>query len=120
VAIGWSANICVTVHVGGIRFVRPISVGNLIEVRARLIHTGRSSMHVAVDVLASDPREGEFAQATHCILGYVAVDERGRPVPIPAWQPVSEDDLALQQHAIEAMALSKAIEAEMSRYIVDT
>jgi len=25
----------------------------------------------------------------------------------------------LQQHAIDAMALSKAIEAEMSRYIVD-
>ena len=119
VAIAWSSTVCVTVHVGGIRFVKPIAVGSLIEVRARLIHTGRTSMQVAVDVLASDPRVGTFVQATHCVLGFVAIDERGKPVEVPSWQPESEDDLALQQHALDAMALSKAMEAEMSRYIVD-
>jgi acyl-CoA hydrolase len=117
VAIGWSGRICVTVYVGGIRFVKPIVVGSLIEVHARLIHTGRTSMHVAVDVRASDPRDGRYSQATHCIIGYVAIDDDGRPMVVPKWEPQTEDDIALQQHAMSAMALSKSIEEEMRRFM---
>jgi acyl-CoA hydrolase len=37
-----------------VRFVAPILIGNLVSVHARLIHTGRSSMHLVVDVFARD------------------------------------------------------------------
>lgn len=117
VALGWSKHICVTVYVGGIRFVKPIVVGSLIEVHARLIYTGRTSMHVAVDVRASDPRDGAYSQTTHCIIGYVAIDDEGKPIEVPKWEPQTADDIALQQHAINAMALSKSIEEEMRRYM---
>jgi acyl-CoA hydrolase len=117
VAIGWSGRICVTVYVGGIRFIKPIAVGSLIEVYARLIHTGRTSMHVAVDVRASDPRDGRYSQTTHCIIGYVAIDDAGRPMEVPKWEPQTEEDIALQQHAMNAMALSKNIEEEMRRFM---
>jgi len=119
VAIGWSGRICVTVYVGGIRFVKPISIGSLIEVHARLIYTGRTSMHVAVDVRASDPRDGNYAQTTHCIIGYVAIDDAGQPIEVPKWAPKTPEDLALQQHAMSALTLSKDIEAEMRRYMRD-
>ena len=46
-AVAWSGQYCVTVYVGGIRFYRPILIGNLVEVRAKLIHTGKTSMHVS-------------------------------------------------------------------------
>jgi acyl-CoA hydrolase len=119
VALGWSERLCVTVYVGGIRFVKPIAIGSLIEVHARLIHTGRTSMHVAVDVSAGDPRDGRFGQTTHCIIGYVAIDDSGRPIEVPAWEPRTDEDRALQQHAINSMALSKRLEEEMRRYISD-
>ncbi|ABU73128.1 hypothetical protein VIBHAR_05222 [Vibrio campbellii ATCC BAA-1116] len=53
----WSGKYCITAYAGGIRFVAPIHVGNLVEVSAKVIYTGRSSMHIAIDVQASDPKE---------------------------------------------------------------
>ena len=55
-AAGWSGRYCITAYAGGIRFVQPIHVGNLVEVSAKVIDTGRTSMHVGVDVKAGDPK----------------------------------------------------------------
>jgi len=55
-AAGWSGSYCVTAYVGGIQFMRPIQVGELVEVRAQVAYTGRTSVHVAIDVHAGDPR----------------------------------------------------------------
>ncbi len=38
-AVGWSGAYCVTASVSGIQFVAPILIGDLVTVRARLIHT---------------------------------------------------------------------------------
>ena len=51
-AVGWSGIYCVTVAVGGIRFVNPILIGDLVTVHCQLIYTGNTSMHFAVDVIA--------------------------------------------------------------------
>ena len=55
-AAGWSGRYCVTVYVGGIHFTHPIQVGNVVELQATVIHTGRSSMHIMVDIYAGDPK----------------------------------------------------------------
>ena len=49
-AVNWCHGYAVTVYVGGIRFYKPIHIGNLVEIRCKLIHTGKTSMHIAVDV----------------------------------------------------------------------
>jgi acyl-CoA hydrolase len=112
-AAGWSGQYCVTAYVGGIRFIRPIAIGELVEVRAKLIHTGRTSMHIAVDVLAGDPKGSQSGKTTHCIIVFVGVDAEGQPVAVPSWNPESEEDLALQDYAVRLMGLRKAIEEEM-------
>ncbi len=40
-AAGWSATYAVTAYVGNVRFTRPVEVGELVEVTARVVHTGR-------------------------------------------------------------------------------
>ena len=57
-----------TVYVGRIRFLHPILIGHLVEVTAKVIHTGRTSIHIALEVRAGDPRGGEFTAATHCTM----------------------------------------------------
>ena len=116
-AAAWSGQYCVTVYVGGIRFYQPIPIGSLVEVQAKLIYTGNTSMHIAVDVFASDPKTGQPAKTTHCIIVFVAVNEAGEKVAVPRWQPVSEEDQALEQYATRLMELRQAIEQEMSRYV---
>ena len=112
-AVGWSGQYCVTVYVGGIRFYQPIKIGDLVEVTAKLIYTGTTSMHIAVDVRASDPKERSFRHTTHCVIIFVAVDGEGRPAPVPAWQPSSDEERQLEAYAQKLMALRKGIEAEM-------
>jgi acyl-CoA hydrolase len=116
-ATGWCGRTCVTAYVGGIRFIKPISIGHMVELHARLIHTGRTSMHISVDVRSRDPRGGAWTKTTHCVIVFVAVDDAGAPVPVPRWQPVSEEDLALQRYALKLFDLSKQVEGEMRQYL---
>ena len=82
-AVGWSGRYCVTVYVGDVRFTRPVAIGELVEVEAQLVHTGRTSMHILVSVSSADPKTGEFTEATRCLTVFVAVDADGRPAPVP-------------------------------------
>ena len=117
-AVGWSGKYSVTVAVGGIRFVAPIRISDLVTVDTVLVYTGTSSMHFAVDVRARDPMEDEGAVrlCTHCVIVFVAVDEAGQPVPVPAWKPRSDEDRRLSEYAVKVMALSKGIESTVARY----
>ncbi|MDA9558241.1 acyl-CoA thioesterase [Vibrio sp.] len=116
-AAGWSAKYCVTVYAGGIRFVSPIHVGNLVEVNAQVIYTGSTSMHIAIDVQASDPKFLENRLTTHCIVIMVAVDESGTPSKVPEWIPSSEEDIELRNSAIRLMNMRKEIGSEMEAHI---
>jgi acyl-CoA hydrolase len=115
-AAGWSGQYCVTIYVGGIRFYRPILIGHLVEVRARIIYTGATSMHLAVDVSSCDPKAQVAAATTHCVIVFVAIDEAGEPTPVPAWSPATPEDIELERYAQKLMELRKGIESEMSRY----
>ena len=113
----WSGKYCITAYAGGIRFVAPIHVGNMVEVTAKVIYTGSSSMHIAIDVQASDPKKLENRLTTHCIVIMVAVDEEGKPTPVPEWIPQTEDDIKLRESAIKLMNMRKQIGEEMEAHV---
>jgi acyl-CoA hydrolase len=120
-AVGWSGKYSVTVAVGGIRFVAPVRISDVVTVSAKLVHTGTSSMHFAVDVTARDPGldggDGSERLCTHCVIVFVALDGvEGKPTPVPAWTPHSDDDRRLAEYALQVMALSKGIEQTVARY----
>lgn len=112
-AVGWSAHYCVTAYVGDVHFTRPVAIGELVEVSARLIHTGRSSMHILVTVASADPKGGAFTEATKCLTIFVAVDGSGRPVPVPGFAPKTEEDARLQAGAVRRIQVRADIEAAM-------
>ncbi|WP_162047816.1 acyl-CoA thioesterase [Vibrio taketomensis] len=116
-AAGWSGKYCITAYAGGIRFVSPIHVGNLVEVSAKVIYTGSSSMHIAIDVQASDPKELTKRLTTHCIVIMVAVDEEGKPTPVPEWIPTEAEDIELRESAIRLMNMRKQIGQEMGAHV---
>jgi len=112
-AVGWSGHYCVTAYVGDVHFTRPVRSGELVEVTARLIHTGRSSMHILVTVTSADPKDRAFTEATRCLTIFVAVDEAGKATPVPAWRPASAADEQRQARAIQLMGVRADIEASM-------
>ena len=117
-AAGWSGRYCVTAYAGGIRFVAPIHVGSLVEVEAKVIYTGKSSMHIALEVNACDPKSLNHRLTTHCIVIMVAVDQNGQSEQVPQWVPETEDDIKQNDTAIRLMDMRKKIGEEMQIFSV--
>jgi acyl-CoA hydrolase len=115
-AVGWSGQYCVTVALGGIQFVKPILIGDIVVVRCKLIRTGSSSMHFAVDVIARDLKSGGERLATHCMISFVALDApEGQPTAVPPWVAQTEDDRILASYAEKIIAMSREQQQELDR-----
>ncbi len=116
-AASWSGHYCVTVYVGDIRFLSPISIGDVVDVKARLLYTGHSSMHISVEVRARNPREKATRLTTSCIVVFVALDEEGRKVSVPKWTPRSERDRKMEQYAMRIAELRQKIKDDMAGFL---
>ncbi|MER3389744.1 MAG: hotdog domain-containing protein [Microcella sp.] len=107
-AAGWSSENAVAVYSGGIQFAQPIAIGDLVEVDARLIHTGARAMHIAVRVRAGSPRHPhDLALATTCMTVFVDRSVGGRAVPVLSLSLVSDEDRRLDEHARDLVALRR-------------
>lgn len=116
-AANWSGQYCVTIYVGGIRFYKPVSIGDLVEITAAVIYTGTSSMHISIHVHASNPRRGERIKTTHCIMVFAAVDDNGHTITVPKWVPQKEEEVRMHDYAKRLMDLRKGIDEEMKPYL---
>jgi acyl-CoA hydrolase len=111
-AAQWSKRYCVTVSANGIRFIRPILVGQMITVTARIVHTGKTSMHIYVVVRAGDPKESGMVVTNRCFITFMAIDESGYPVKVESFIPVSKEDKLLEDVAEEAKQFAKALDSD--------
>ena len=96
-ATRWARNYCVTVSVGSVRFERPIRIGDLVEVEARLAYTGTTSMNMSVEVRAGDMKTGQMEKITECLVVFVAIDDDGKSLPAREWRPETPGDSALAE-----------------------
>ncbi len=114
-AANWTGQYCVTVYVSGIRFYKPIFIGDLVEINAKVIYTGRTSLHVGIDVFAGKPQSHEKRKTTHCVIVFVAMGKDAQPLEVPKWMPTTEEEIALEKYAIRLKELTGAIEEEMKK-----
>ena len=107
-ATSWSKRYCVTVFIGSIRFHRPIMIGDLVEVEARLAYTGSTSMNISVEVRSGDMKGGEMQKTTECLIVFVSVDSHGRPMPVSSFTPSTPGEMALAERAKTHLDASRA------------
>lgn len=114
VSVGWSGRYCVTAYVGDVKVSDRIQPGELVEVEARVVFTGRSSMHILVSVASSNPRSGSFVSAMKCLLVMVAVDEGGKPVEVPSLHLRTDADRILSERVRDRISLRAQIQESMA------
>ena len=73
----------VTVVVDSMAFHSPVHVGNLVTVSAEVTWVGRTSMETRVVVNAEDVLTGNITHTNTAYFVYVALDEEGKPTPVP-------------------------------------
>ena len=74
----------VTVAIDSMVFRHPIRLGDLVLLTAELTDVGRTSMEVEIQVQAENPISGERAHTNTAYAVYVALDDAGKPTPVPA------------------------------------
>ncbi len=77
----------VTASIERVDFHRPVHVGDLLTLKASLNMTHRSSMEIGVRVEGEDMRSGRVRHIASAYLTFVALDEQGRPTPVPPHTP---------------------------------
>jgi acyl-CoA hydrolase len=91
----------VTASFDEVDFRSPIHVGDIVTLHARVNCVGRSSMEIGVRVEAEDLFTREVRHTNSCYITMVAVDEGGRPVPVPELLLETEEQRARAERARE-------------------
>ncbi|MGQ7960270.1 acyl-CoA thioesterase [Pseudomonas sp. SP16.1] len=101
----------VTLSVDQVIFREPVHVGELVTFLASVNYCGRTSMEVGIKVITENIRERSVRHTNSCFFTMVAMDEHGRPAPVPELQPDTPDGLRRQRQA----AQRRQIRAELQQ-----
>lgn len=74
----------VTVAIDSMCFIRPIKVGDILGVYTSVVEIGRTSMVINVEAWVRRDRIGLREKVTEGRFKFVAIDDEGLPVPVPA------------------------------------
>lgn len=72
-----------TVAVDAMKFIRPVAVGDVLCVYTRIGRVGRTSMGIEVEAWVKRGAVGEREKVTEAVFTFVAIDEAGKPRPVP-------------------------------------
>lgn len=75
--------VCTTAAVDSVQFRSPILVGQLVTFLASVNFVGHTSMEVGIKILAEDLLTGKTVHTNSCYFTLVALDEKGKPSPVP-------------------------------------
>ncbi|MFJ7828069.1 type I secretion C-terminal target domain (VC_A0849 subclass) [Psychrobacillus sp. OK028] len=87
----------VTASIDSVDFLSSAKVGDVLELEAVVSNAGRSSMEVYVRVTSTNLLTGEEKLTTESYVTMVAVDENGKPVPVPGIHPETEQEKRLYE-----------------------
>jgi len=71
-----------TVAIDKMVFVAPVHVGDFICCYGELLKVGRTSMTIRIQTFANDELGACHRLVTEGIFTYVAINEKGRPIPV--------------------------------------
>ena len=99
VAMKHSHHQVVTARVERFDFWKPAYVGDVVTIECALESVGRTSMQVQVTVTAEDPISRETRSVASSRVIYVAIDEHGRPTPVPPLAPADPEEARIIEQA---------------------
>ena len=73
----------VTIAVEGMTFIRPVKVGDVLEVFTDVESIGRTSMKIHLEAWVKRFQTHADEKVTDADTTFVAIDENGKPRPIP-------------------------------------
>ncbi len=108
-----SNRVVVTASVDNVSFSQPIRLGNVITLEAKVTRAFNSSMEVHIVVIKEDLASGEKVQSNEAFFTFVAVDQLGNTINVPALIPETELEKELYEGAMRRRQLRLILAGRM-------
>ncbi|MEM7008551.1 MAG: acyl-CoA thioesterase [Thermodesulfobacteriota bacterium] len=91
-AMRFSDQDVVTASIDAVDFKKPIQLGDIIELRAKVIYTARTSMVVKVDLFRVGKTDHKKDFSCRGYLIFVAITSEGKPTEVPTLKVRTEEE----------------------------
>ncbi len=105
--------VVVTAAINHVSFDNPIKQNSVVTLEAKVSRAFSSSMEIYVDVYVENPATGAKTKCNEAILTFVAIDQNGSPLPVPALIPETEIEQKRFDGALRRRQLSLIIAGRM-------
>jgi acyl-CoA hydrolase len=105
--------VVVTASVNNVSFNQPIRLGEIVTMEAKVSRAFTSSMEVFIDVWVENNTTGEKKKCNEAIYTFVAVDQMGNPINVPALIPETDDEKKRFDGALRRRQLSLILGGKM-------
>lgn len=109
----------VTASTDSVDFLHPIHKGHSVCLESFVTYTGRTSMEVIVKVVEEDLLTGTENLCAISFLTFVAIDDNGKPVPVPRIVPQTDVEKILYASA-EDRGEARKKRRKDTQYIANT
>lgn len=109
-----SGNYCVTASFDRVDFKDAIHTGELLTLHASVNYVGKTSMEIGVKVTSENFEKNIIRHTNSSYVTMVAVDEKGKPVPVPSLKPETAEEKRRYAEG-EARYLQRKAEAKKKR-----
>lgn len=107
-----SRRVVVTASVNNVAFQKPIKLGDVVTIEAKVSRAFTSSMEVYLDVYI-DQNNGNRIKCNEAIYTFVAVDQNGSPIEVPELMPETEKEKERYAGALRRRQLSLILSGKM-------
>ncbi|AHI05860.1 Acyl-CoA thioester hydrolase [Bdellovibrio bacteriovorus W] len=101
----------VTASIDKLDFVAPVYIGWVVNLKASVNFTSRTSMEVGIRVEAENPKTGEMFHTASAYTTFVALGSNGKPTQIPELELESEVD----RRRFEAAKVRRQVRLEQKK-----
>ncbi|MEL7005434.1 MAG: acyl-CoA thioesterase [Bacteroidota bacterium] len=108
-----SNRIVVTASVDNVSFSKPIQLGNVVTLKAKVTRAFNSSMEVHIEVDGEDIPSGKKFASNSAFFTFVAVDQSGRPIDVPEAVPETDEEIELFDGALRRRQLRLVLAGRM-------
>ncbi len=108
-----SNRIVVTASVDNVSFAESIPLGDVVYIRAKVTRAFNSSMEVFLEVSSENIPSGDKSNTNNAFFTFVAVDQSGRPIPVPELVPETDDEKELYDSALRRRQLRLVLAGRM-------
>ena len=106
--------VVVTASVDNVSFHHPIKLGDVITIEAKVTRAFTTSVEVRMDVFAENIPSGTRHKSNEAYYTFVALDQDGHTIPVPALLPETEAETGLYESALRRRQLRLILSGKMN------